>query len=218
MRKRVALLLLFALVFTSVWPEANAQATAKKPKLNVKKLNMTVGNTFQMRIYNMKKKYKVTYTSSKPAIATVKALAPNGKRASINALAVGSTTVTATIRKGRKLIRILKCKVKVSPNAISIKFMMRKSKVSVDRKMRLETIIKPNTSEEQPVFESSDPSIAIVNSRGVVTGISPGTVTITATLLSCDLSTSCTITVLPNEEYESTKIQKSATNDLFLEQ
>lgn len=218
MRKRIALLFLFALVLTSVWTESYAQAAQKKPKLNVKKLNMTVGNTFQMRVYNMKKNHKVTYTSSKPAIATVKSLNPRGKRANINALAVGTTTVTATIRKGRKLVRVLKCKVKVSPNAICIKFMLRKSKIHVDRKMRLETIIKPNTSEEQPVFESSDPSIAFVNSRGVVTGISPGTVTITATLLSCDLTTSCTITVLPKEENESTKIQKSAAHKLFLEE
>lgn len=218
MKKKITFLLLFALVLTSVCSQTYAKAAQKKPKLNVKKLNMTVGNTFQMRIYNMKKKYKVTYTSSKSAIATVKAANNNGKRANIKALAIGNTTVTATVRKGQKQIRVLKCKVKVSPNPIFIKFMLRKSKVPVDHKLRLQTIIKPNTSEEQPVFESSDPSIAIVNSRGVVTGISPGTVTITATLLSCDLTTSCTITVLPKEENENTKMYKSSVNKLFSEE
>ena len=55
-----------------------------------------------------------------------------------------------------------------------------KNQVSVplSQRTRLETIIKPNTSAERPVFESSDESIAIVNSRGVVMGVSPGTVTI----------------------------------------
>lgn len=205
MKKRVALLLAFAIVVSSCFSGYYAQAAAKKTKLNVKKLNMTVGGTFQIRVYNMKKKYKVTYTSSRPAIASVKSAVSNGKRASINALAVGSTTVTATVRKGRKQIRTLKCKVKVSPNAISIKFVLRKSKLRTGSKMRLETIIKPNTSEEQPIFESEDPDIASVNSHGVVTGVSPGTVTITATLLSCDLTASCTITVLPNDENDDGK-------------
>lgn len=208
MKKRIAFLLLFSLIFTSIWTGSYTQAASKKPKLNVKRLNMTVGNTFQIRIYNSKKRQKVTYTSSKPSVATVKALNPNGKRATISALAVGSTTITASVRKGRKRIRTLKCKVKVSPSGIGIKFMLRKSKIYVNHKMRLETIIKPNTSEEQPVFESSDPSIAMVNSRGVLTGVSPGTVTVTATLLSCDLTASCTITVLPKEESDSGKTQK----------
>lgn len=176
---------------------------------------MTVGSVFQMRVYNMQKKHKVTYVSSKPAVATVKAETTNGKRASISALSVGSSTITATIRKGRKHIRTLKCKIKVSPNAVGIKFMLRKTKLRTGQKMRLETIIKPNTSEEQPVFESEDASIASVNSRGVVTGISPGTVTITATLLSCDLTTSCTITVLPGDENENVKIQKHTTGTDF---
>lgn len=215
MRKKVALLLVFSLVVSSCFSGYYAQAAVKKTKLNVKKLNMTVGSTFQIRVYNMKKKYKVTYTSSKPAIASVKSAVPNGKRASINALAVGSTIVTATVRKGRKQIRTLKCKVKVSPNAIGIKFMLRKSKLRTGDKMRLETIIKPNTSEEQPIFESEDPDIASVNSHGVVTGVSPGTVTITATLLSCDLTASCTITVLPKDENETAKVQKYADNKVF---
>lgn len=214
MKNRVALLLVFSLVFSSFFTGYDTQAASKKPKLNVKKLNTTVGASFQIRVYNMKKKYKVTYTSSKPSIASVKAVTANNKRANIQALAVGSTTVTATVRKGKKLVRTLKCKVKVSPSAIAIKFMLRKSKLYINQKMRLETIIKPNTSEEQPVFESEDPSIATVNSHGVVTGISPGTVTITATLLSCDLTASCTITVLPKDENEGTKIQKYAVNKL----
>lgn len=215
MKKRMVLFFALMLVFYSCFSDYYVQAAPKKPKLNVKKLNMTVGTTFQIRVYNMKKKYKVTYTSSKPAVASVKTAVSNGKRASINALAVGSATVTATVRKGKKQIRTLKCKVKVSPNAIGIKFMLRKSKLRTGSKMRLETIIKPNTSEEQPIFESADPDIASVNSHGVVTGISPGTVTITATLLSCDLATSCTITVLPKEENETAKIHKYAVNKVF---
>lgn len=199
MKKKVALLLAFALLF-SCFCSGNSVLAAQqkpKPKLNVKKLNMTVGSTFQIRVYNMKRKQKVAYTASKPDIVTIKADSPNSKRATITAFSVGSTTIAATVRKGKKIIRTLKCRVKVSPNAVGIKFMKREAQVHLGDKIRLETSIKPITSEEKPVFTSQDSSIATVNSRGIVTGISPGTVTITATLLSCDLSTSCTITVLP---------------------
>ena len=213
MKKKVALLLVLALVFSSFFSGSAALAAPQKMKhkLNVKKLNMTVGSTFQVRVYNMKKRQKVTYSASKPDIITIKADATNTKRASITALSVGSATVTATIRKGKKTLRTLKCKIKVSPNAVGIKFMRREARVHVGNKTRLETSIKPITSEEKPVFTSDDSSIATVNSRGIVTGISPGTVTIMATLLSCDLSASCTITVLPGET-TSARYQKTNVN------
>lgn len=213
MKKKVALLLAFALVFSSFFSGSTALAAPQKAKhkLNVKKLNMTVGSTFQIRVYNMKKKHKVTYSSSKPDVITIKADATNVKRANITALSVGSATITVTVRKGKKTLRTLKCKVKVSPNAVGIKFMRREARVHEGNKIRLETSIKPITSEEKPVFTSDDSNIATVNSRGVVTGISPGTVTITATLLSCDLSTSCTITVLPGET-TSARYQKTNVN------
>lgn len=202
MKRKVALLLAFALVFSFVFSESTVLA-AKRPKLNVKKLNMTVGSTFQLRLYNMKKKQKVTYASSDTDVVAIKADSFNKKRATISALCVGSSTITATVRRGKRVVRTLKCKVRVSPSAVSIKFMKRQARVVVGRKMRLETIIKPNTSMERPVFESDDPNIAIVNSRGLITGISPGTVTITATLLSCDISSTCTVTVLPENTGDS---------------
>ena len=219
MKKKVALLLVFALVFSSFFSGFAALAAPQKMKhkLNVKKLNMTVGSTFQVRVYNMKKRQKVTYSASKPDIITIKADATNTKRASITALSVGSATVTATIRKGKKTLRTLKCKIKVSPNDVGIKLMRREARVHVGNKTRLETSIKPITSEEKPVFTSDDSSIATVNSRGIVTGISPGTVTIMATLLSCDLSASCTITVLPGET-TSARYQKTNVNTKLVTQ
>ena len=208
MKKKFTSLLVFVLIFSMILPAGTSFAAAKKTKLNMKKLNMTVGSTFSLRVYNAKKKQKITFTSSKPSIATVKTDSPNARYASVSALAVGSSVITVTVKKGKKVVRTLKCRVRVSPNAVSIKFMRNEVSVPVSRKMRLETIIKPNTSAEKPVFESSDVSVATVNSRGVVTGISPGTVTITATLLSRNLTASCVVTVLPNSTAASTKPKK----------
>lgn len=211
MKKKFTSLLVFVLLISMVLPAGTSSAAGKKPKLNMKKLNMTVGSTFSLRVYNAKRKHKITFTSSKPSIATVKTETQNARYASVSALAIGSSVITVTIKKGKKVVRNLrnlKCRVRVSPNAVSIKFMKNQVSVPLSQRTRLETIIKPNTSAERPVFESSDESIAIVNSRGVVMGVSPGTVTITATLLSRNLTASCVITVLPDSTTSSTKPKK----------
>jgi len=208
MKKKFTSLLVFVLLISMVLPAGTSFAAGKKPKLNMKKLNMTVGSTFSLRVYNAKKKHKITFTSSKPSIATVKTETQNARYASVSALAIGSSVITVTVKKGKKVVRNLKCRVRVSPNAVSIKFMKNQVSVPLSQRTRLETIIKPNTSAERPVFESSDESIAIVNSRGVVMGVSPGTVTITATLLSRNLTASCVVTVLPDSTTSSTKPKK----------
>lgn len=205
MKKKFTSLLVFVLLISMVLPAGTSFAAGKKPKLNMKKLNMTVGSSFSLRVYNAKKKHKITFTSSKPSIATVKTETQN---ASVSALAIGSSVITVTVKKGKKVVRNLKCRVRVSPNAVSIKFMKNQVSVPLSQRTRLETIIKPNTSAERPVFESSDESNAIVNSRGVVMGVSPGTVTITATLLSRNLTASCVVTVLPDSTTSSTKPKK----------
>ena len=156
MKKKFTSLLVFVLLISMVLPAGTSFAAEKKPKLNMKKLNMTVGSTFSLRVYNAKKKHKITFTSSKPSIATVKTETQNARYASVSALAIGSSVITVTVKKGKKVVRNLKCRVRVSPNAVSIKFMKNQVSVPLSQRTRLETIIKPNTSAERPVFESSD--------------------------------------------------------------
>ena len=201
MRRKITLIWAIALVITSALPPLSpiAQAAPKKIKLNVKKLNLTVGSNYQLRVYNLKKKQKVTFTSSNPAVVTLEDNPQFKKKITVKAVAVGSSTITATVKKGNSTRKILKCKVKVSPNAVSIKFLKRHAKIPVGQRLHLDTIIKPNTSLEQPVFESDNPDVATVNCRGIVTAIAPGTVKITATLLSCNISTYCQIRVLPEK-------------------
>ena len=215
MRKKVTLFLAISLVITSALPPLTpvAQAAPKKIKLNVKKLNLTVGSDYQLRVYNLKKKQKVTFSSSKPAVVSLQENSQSKKKVTIRAMAIGSSTITATVKKGKKARKILKCKVKVSPSAVSIKFLKRQATVCVGQRLRLDTIIKPNTSLEQPVYESNDPDIATVNCRGIVTAISPGTVTITATLLSCNISTRCQIKVLPEKSDDMTN-SKDQSGDM----
>ncbi len=197
MKQKVFLLLALALILSSALAlvPTTSMAAAKKPKLNMKKLEMTVGDTFQLRIYNLKKKQKVTFVSSNPNIVSVDPATLTKKRAKVKANAIGSATVNATVKKGKRTIRHLKCRIKVSPNAMSIKFTKKLVTLTVGEQFQLDPIIKPGTSTEQPVFESDDLEVATVNSRGVITAISPGIVTIRATLLSTDQTAHCRIVV-----------------------
>ena len=113
MKKKFTSLLVFVLLISMVLPAGTSFAAGQKPKLNMKKLNMTVGSTFSLRVYNAKKKHKITFTSSKPSIATVKTETQNARYASVSALAIGSSVITVTVKKGKKVVRNLKCRVRV---------------------------------------------------------------------------------------------------------
>ena len=198
--KRKFVLFLSAVFVLCTLSLANADtslAAAKKPKLNMKQLNLSLGGSFTLRVYNMNKKDKAAFASSDPSVVSVEASGSNTKRAVIRAKGIGSAKITVTIQRPKKKTVTRKCRVTVSPEAVSIKFAKRKLKIYIGQRIKADTIIKPSTSTELPVFESSNPSIVRVNPLGQVIGVSPGTTTITATTLSSNRSASCTVTVLP---------------------
>lgn len=191
-----SLLLVFSLAVTA--QPAAGLCAPKKIKLNVKKLTLPKNDTYTLRIYNLKKKHTVNFFSDDENIATVKETSANGKAAVVTPVNIGSTNVRASIynRKG-KLVRTLKTHIRVTPLAVSVKFAQRKIELSVSDSMRLSVLIKPDLSEELPLFESSDPNVVTVNSKGIITAIAPGNATITATLLSNGQKTTCAVSVFP---------------------
>ncbi|MBQ3046319.1 MAG: leucine-rich repeat protein [Clostridia bacterium] len=56
-----------------------------------------------------------------------------------------------------------------------------------------------NFENAEIIYFSSDESIAVVDENGVITAVSPGTATITATVKSTDISDTCTVTVKPRK-------------------
>ncbi|MCM1245008.1 MAG: Ig-like domain-containing protein [Roseburia sp.] len=210
MKKYKFLFVLLAFIFcTSILVQAgNADSASKKTKINVKKLTLTKNESYTLRVYNMKKNQTVKFVSDNETIVMVNekrsALKTSDKCADITAVNVGSTSVRANIysKKG-KLVRSLKTKIKVTPYAISIKFTQKKVTLDVSDIMKLSVIIKPSTSQELPLFSTSDPDVVTVNSRGVITAAAPGEAVITATLLSNGQKASCTVYVLPEEEDDS---------------
>lgn len=196
-----SLLLVFSLAVTA--QPAAGLCAPKKIKLNVKKLTLPKNDTYTLRIYNLKKKHTVDFFSDDENIATVKETSANGKTALVTPVNIGSTNVRANIynRKG-KLVRTLKTHIRVTPLAVSVKFAQRKVRLNVSEIMRLSVLIKPDLSQEIPLFESSDPDIVAVNSKGIITAIAPGNATITATLLSSGQKAACDVSVSPSPTME----------------
>lgn len=99
-RKRIlSVILALGMLFGLVTP-VSSQAAKKAPKLNKKKLTLTVGDTAKLKVKNTKKKIK--WSSSKKAVATVT------KKGKIKAKKAGKTTITAKVGKKK-----LTCKVTV---------------------------------------------------------------------------------------------------------
>ena len=124
----------------------------------------------------------VTWSSSNSSVATVN----NG---TVNAVAVGTATITATV-SGRNAT----CEVTVTPKGVS-SVKLDKTSASMDAKevLTLTATIEPNDADDKTVtWTSSDESVAKVD-NGKVTAISKGKATITATAGS--IKATCEVTV-----------------------
>lgn len=115
---------------------------------------------------------EITYTTSDENIVTV---SQSGK---ITALKNGTATITATGKAG--LTATCTVNVGAASEATKLHFSVENITVLVGQSKQL--IVKQGTSNETPAeltYSSSDNNIATVSTSGVVTGIKPGTVTIT---------------------------------------
>lgn len=183
--------------------EISKKTTSAKEKLrlNITKLNMTKDANYMLRVYNMKKKYTVAFSSSDESVVSFLSRSSKGRRAKLSAENIGNAVITVTVKKNRRVITRLKCHVTVSPQAVSIKFPKQEITMGKGESKTIRPIIKPNTSTEKPTYISSNTAVATVNSKGKVTALSEGTVQITA-VLSTGQSASYAIIIKENEETE----------------
>lgn len=180
-------------------PGSDAFAAKKNKyiRMNVKSITLSKNGMYKLRLYNTKKRQTIVFSSDNEAVATVVSTT-QPKLAVVTAVNPGNTYVRATISNSRgRVVRTLKVKVKVTPYAVSVKFGKKKIYLNETKNTKLNTIIKPNISQEIPLYESSDTDVATVNSRGIVTAVAAGEAVITATLLSSGQSASCTVVVKP---------------------
>lgn len=192
--------LLIGVLFLGALEPGSDAFAAKKNKyirMNVKSVTLSKNGMYKLRLYNTKKRQTIVFSSDNESIATVTSTT-QPKLAVVTAVNPGNTYVRATISNSRgRVVRTLKVKVKVTPYAVSVKFGKKKIYLNETRNTKLNTIIKPNISQEIPLYESSDTDVATVNSRGIVTAVAAGEAVITATLLSSGQSASCTVVVKP---------------------
>lgn len=192
--------LLIGVLFLGALEPGSDAFAAKKNKyirMNVKSVTLSKNGMYKLRLYNTKKRQTIVFSSDNESIATVTSTT-QPKLAVVIAVNPGNTYVRATISNSRgRVVRTLKVKVKVTPYAVSVKFGKKKIYLNETKNTKLNTIIKPNISQEIPLYESSDTDVATVNSRGIVTAVAAGEAVITATLLSSGQSASCTVVVKP---------------------
>lgn len=101
----VALAVVCTLIFNSVPKEVVASA---KPVLNKKNVTMTVGTKYTLKVKNLPKKAKVTWTSLNKKRAVV------SKKGVVTAKKAGTVTIRSTIKKSGKKTRKLTCKIKIN--------------------------------------------------------------------------------------------------------
>lgn len=166
----------------------------KSIELNQKELSLAEGDTYQLKATvapDNAQTPELTWTSSKPEIATVE----NGL---ITAIAAGETTVTAAATDGSGVEA--QCKVTVSAKKIevtAIELNYSEYALKTGETVTLEATVTPADATNKAVeWATSNASVATVN-NGVVTAVAKGTANITAKATdgSNVVSAACVITV-----------------------
>jgi uncharacterized protein YjdB/glycosidase len=136
----------------------------------------------------------VTWTSSNTAVATVNA------SGLVTAVSAGTATITVKTVDGNKtatsaitVAAIPVSSVAVSPTSASL---------HAGNTQQLTVTISPaNATNKNVTWSSNNSAIATVNSSGLVTAVSAGTATITATTQDGNKTASAAITVNPNTNF-----------------
>ncbi len=177
-------------------------------KVSPAKVNMTIGdNPKQLTaiiIPTNASNKDVTWQSGNKNIVSV------NSQGIITAIGAGTTTITATTKDGGK-IAIVKVNVAKPIEATSVSISGQNSVVE-GKTITLHATVKPNNTLNKAIkWTSSNPGIAIVNNKGIVTGIKAGEATITATTVNGKIATYQVLVTKPvvvkTYTYSVTKVQ-----------
>ncbi len=134
------------------------------------------------------------WKSSNTSVATV---AKNGaNKATVKGISPGTATITVTTKDGGKTAT---CKVTVNPVKVTgVKLDKTSKEILAEGSFKLTATISPADATNKKVkWSSSNKSVASVDQKGKVTGLKPGTATITATTEDGGKTASCNVTVKP---------------------
>jgi uncharacterized protein YjdB len=132
----------------------------------------------------------VTWNSGKTSIATV------SNTGLVTGVATGTDTITVTTTDGKKTAI---CIISVTVPVTGVSLNHTTASIKVDSMLQLMGTVAPSNATDTKVSWMSDKtSVATVSSTGMVTGVSAGTSTITATTEDGSKTATCEITVSAN--------------------
>ena len=176
----------------------NTKIDLKEIILNYDEQIMEIGSTFKIiPEFNPidASNQEVTYESSNTKVVTV------DDQGNVKAVSSGKAKIIVTSKDNSNIKK--ECNITVKEiEATELKLNLNSSIIRVGGTERLRGTIKPsNVTSNALTWTSSNPNIAMVNKNGVVTGISAGEATITATTVN-GISDTSIITVVSNVPQE----------------
>ena len=175
---------------------SNFQSLMLAEQLSLDKTSLTLyGNESQQltaTVLPAEASQELMWTSSDESVATV------SQSGLVSAVAPGQAVITATTTDGTDLSA--SCNVTVlHVQAESIQLNVTTAGLNEGSTLQLTaTVLPENCDIKTVIWASNNPSVATVDSNGLVTTHSVGTATITAiTTDGSNLSTTCTVTLLP---------------------
>ena len=187
---------------------AQEEKNIPAPKLNVTSKSMVKDSTYALRVYNLTENHKVSYKSSDSKVVSVSRLGV------LTAKDIGNATITVSLKDtSTGTSSILICDVTVGTSAVSIKLSLKEVTLQVGKKTTLQTILKPNTTIENPIFGSLNKEVAAVSADGTVTGKSVGETVIYA-LIGNGKYAECVVTVVDESTEEPVEETEEETTEV----
>lgn len=177
-------LFLFSLLFDSQPVQARSSHDSEDYFLSMTKASLLTEESMTLFVEGISEE-EVSFKSEDSSIVSIQST--NGNSCEFTGKAVGNTVITVKIRKKGILFFMnstttLRCKVSVTPSAVSIRFKKKTYRLMVGEKKKINVILRPSITSEKPLFSSSNRKVATVNTNGRIRAKSIGNATITATL------------------------------------
>ncbi len=179
--KKLSAIILALVIVLAVIPIGAATYAATSVTLNKSSITMGVGETYTLTASGST---SYTWSSSAKTKATV------SSKGKITAKAVGTATITVKGKNGKTAT----CKVTVKKAPTSIKFNKSSITIGVGETYDFSAPVNSGAATYKRTYTSGNKSIATINSSGLVTGKSAGTVTLTVKAFN-GVKGTCKVTV-----------------------
>ncbi len=174
---------LFSLLLDTPTASAAGSEYSEEYYLNITKASLLAGDTLSLYVEGASDE-EISFSSENDSIVSVESI--NENTCQCTGVSVGSTVITVKVRKKvlffTSSTTTLRCKITVTPSAVSIRFKKRTYRMNVGKKKKANVVLRPSITSEKPTFVSSDTKIVTVNSKGRIVAKAAGTAIITATL------------------------------------